>query len=68
MDSMIQFVNQCFRLLQVLRIEPLGEPILEQIAKGFTKTDSGPCFAKLSTNGWILGVAVKTVHPEPVEG
>ena len=41
---------------------------LEQIANGFTKTESGSCFDKLSTNGWILGVAVKTVHPEPVEG
>jgi len=41
---------------------------LEQIANEFTKTESGPCFDKLSTNGWILGVAVKTVHPEPVEG
>jgi len=41
---------------------------LEQIANGFTKTDSGSCFDKLSTNGWILGVVIKTVHPEPVEG
>jgi len=49
-------------------ISGITSVVLEQITNGFTKTESGSCFDKLSTNGGILGVALKTVHPEPVEG
>ena len=41
---------------------------LEQVVHGFTKTESSSCFDKLSANGWVLSVAIKTVHPEPAEG
>ena len=41
---------------------------IEQIANEFTKTESGSCFDQLSTHGWLLGVVITTVHPEPVEG